>query len=251
VTTLRDQRALSGEELIVDTHKGVMAGTPLAPLLSNLYLRPLDDAFERAGVPFLRYADDMVVFGTEAEVVRSGAEIEERLASLGLALNPRKTRLSAPGEPWEFLGLRYDRGAIDLAANSVGKLRRRVRRIARRARGRQDPAQAAVRRLNRRLYGIGGRSTDFTWGSWFFPLLTVDASLHLLDRLIQDHLRFAVTGVHSRRNHRDVPYESLRGVGYVPLVSAYRAYRRDPAGYEALLESSTGKLQHGTSEVAS
>ncbi len=250
-STLRDLRVLSGDDVIVDTHKGVMAGTPLAPLLSNLYLRPLDDAFEQGGVPFLRYADDMVVFGSEQEVLQHGAEIEERLATLGLELNPRKTRLSAPGEPWEFLGLRYDRGAIDLAGNSVGKLRRRVRRITRRARRRQDPARAAVRRLNRRLYGVGGRSTDFTWASWFFPLLTVDTTLHRLDRLIQDQLRFAVTGVHSRRNFKDVPYVRLQGVGYLPLVSAYRAYQRGPAEYEALLESSTGKLQHGTGEVAS
>jgi len=249
--TLRDQRVRSGDEVIVDTHKGVMAGTPLAPLLSNLYLRSLDDAFEQAGVPFLRYADDMVVFGSEQEVLQHGAEIEESLAALGLELNPRKTRLSAPGEPWEFLGLRYERGAIDLAGNSVGKLRRRVRRIARKARSRQDPARAAVRRLNRRLYGIGGRSTDFTWGSWFFPLLTVDDTLHRLDRLIQDQLRFAVTGVHSRRNFKEVSYERLRGVGYLPLVSAYRAYQVGPTEYEALLESSAGKLQHGTSEVAS
>jgi RNA-directed DNA polymerase len=249
--TLRDQRVRSGNEVIVDTHKGVMAGTPLAPLLSNLYLRSLDDAVEQAGVPFLRYADDMVVFGSEQEVLQHGAEIEESLAALGLELNPRKARLSAPGEPWEFLGLRYERGAIDLAGNSVGKLRRRVRRIARRARRRQDPARVAVRRLNRRLYGIGGRSTDFTWASWFFPLLTVDATLRRLDRLIQDQLRFAVTGVHSRRNFKEVSYESLRGVGYLPLVSGYRAYRRGPAEYEALLESSMAKLQPGTSEVAS
>jgi hypothetical protein len=249
--TLCDQRVLSGDDTVVDTHKGVMAGTPLAPLLSNLYLRPLDHAFDRAGVPFLRYADDMVVFGSEQEVMAHGAEIEERLAALGLALNPRKTRLSAPGEPWEFLGLRYHSGSLDLAGNSVGKLRRRVRRIVRRARRREDPARAAVRRLNRRLYGIGGRARDFTWASWFFPLLTVDTTLHELDRLIQEQLRFGVTGVHSRRNFRDVPYEGLRGVGYLPLVSAYRAFQRGAAEYEKLLESSNGKLQHGTSEVAS
>jgi hypothetical protein len=261
--TLRDPRVLNGDEVIVDTHKGVMAGTPLAPLLSNLYLRSLDDAFEAARVPFLRYADDMVVFGSEQEVLQRGAEIEKRLAELGLALNPRKTRLSPPGESWEFLGLRYDRGAIDLAVNSVGKLRRRVRRIARRARRRADPVRAAVRRLNRRLYGIGGRSTDFTWASWFFPLLTVDATLHRLDRLIQHQLRFAVTGVHSRRNFRQVPYEHLTAAGYLPLVSAYHAYHqgareyedllaRDGAdGYEGRLESSNGKVHHGTKEVAS
>jgi RNA-directed DNA polymerase len=243
--TLRDQRVLSGDEVIIDTHKGVMAGTPLAPLLSNLYLRPLDDALEQAGVPFLRYADDMIVFGSEQEVLHLAGEIEERLSAFGLALNPRKTRLSAPGEPWEFLGLRYDRGAIDLAGNSVGKLRRRVRRIARRARSRRDPAQAAVRRLNRRLFGIGGRSTDFTWASWFFPLLTVDATLHRLDRLIQEQLRFAVTGVHSRQNFKQVSYEQLKAAGYLPLVSAYYAYHQGASEYEDLLARETVDLDSG------
>jgi hypothetical protein len=70
---------------------------------------------------------------------------------------------------------------------------------------------------------VGGRSTDFTWASWFFPLLTGDATLRRLDSLIQEQLRFAVTGVHSRRNFKEVSYERLQGVGYVPLVSAYRA----------------------------
>jgi RNA-directed DNA polymerase len=248
-STLREERVRSGDTLVADHHKGVMAGTPLAPLLSNLYLRPLDGAFDNARIPFLRYADDMVVFGTAQEVAQHGADTGRRLAALGLELNPRKTRLSAPGEPWEFLGLRYESGSLDLAANSTAKLRRRVRRIARRARRRPDPARLAVRRLNRRLYGVGGRSTDFTWASWFFPLLTGDATLHQLDRLIQDQLRFAVTGVHSRRNFKEVPYEGLRGVGYVPLVTAYHAFRQGPAEYEAALESCTGKLL--TAEVAS
>jgi RNA-directed DNA polymerase len=157
-------------------------------------------------------------------------------------LNERKTRLSPPGEPWEFLGLRHDHGSLDLATNTIAKLRRRVRRIARRARRRPDPARRAVRRLNRRLYGVGGRTTDFTWASWFFPLLSTDASLRKLDPLIQDQLRFAVTGAHSRRNFKEVPYDRLREVGYVPLVSAYHAYRSSPAEYEALLESRAGDL---------
>jgi RNA-directed DNA polymerase len=250
-TTLREQRVRKGDDVVVEPHKGLMAGTPLAPLLSNLYLRSLDDTFDEARIPFLRYADDMVVFGTAAEVARHRLDIEQRLAAVGLELNPRKTRVSSPGEPWEFLGLRYDSGSLDLATNSVAKLRRRVRRIARRARRRSDPARLAVRRLNRRLYGVGGRSTDFTWASWFFPLLSGDATLRRLDGLVQEQLRFAVTGLQSRRNFREVSYEALRGVGYLPLVSAFHAYRRKPAEYEALLESCTNKLQDGTTEVAS
>jgi RNA-directed DNA polymerase len=248
---LRDQRVVVAGLELLDTHKGVMAGSPLAPLLSNLYLKPLDDAFEHARIPFLRYADDMIVFGSAEEVARHSADIEQRLAALGLELNPRKTRLSAAGEPWEFLGLRYDGGSLGLATNTAAKLRRRVRRIVRRARNRPDPARRAVRRLNRRLYGIGGRSTDFTWASWFFPLLSGDTDLRRMDGLIQEQLRFAVTGQHSRQNFKSVPYDELRGVGYLPLVSAYHAYRRGAAEYEALLESCKERWSVDLSNVRS
>jgi RNA-directed DNA polymerase len=239
--TLRDSRVLIGDAEANEPHKGVMAGTPLAPILSNLYLRPLDDAFERAAVPYVRYADDIVVFGNRSAVEQHRYEIESRLAGLGLELNHRKTRLSGPGEPWEFLGLKYDRGSLDVAPNTAAKLRRRARRIARRARGRPDPAQYAVRKLNRRLFGVGGRVPDFTWASWFFPLLTGDATLRRLDATIQEQLRFAVTGVHERRNFSEVSYNQLRGVGYLPLVSAYHAFHRRPGEYQALLAGCMGR----------
>jgi len=235
--TLRDPRVIADGRVGLDSHKGVMAGTPLAPFLSNFYLRPLDAVFEASGVPYLRYADDIVVFGSVSEAEWSRAVIEEQLAGLGLQLNPRKTRLSGPGEPWEFLGLRYERGALDIAPHTARKLRRRVRRLARRAREHGDPACFAVRRLNRRLFGVGGRSSEFSWAGWFFPLLSDHASLPALDRLIQEQLRFAVTGVHSRGNLRTVPYAALRRAGYLPLVTAYHAYRQGAGVYQRLLSN--------------
>ena len=51
----------------------------------------------------------------------------------------------------------------------------------------------------------------------------------------------AVTGAHSKRNFEAVPYERLRGVGYVPLVSAYHAYRRGALEYESVLAGSSEK----------
>ena len=38
-----------------------MAGTALAPLLSNLYLKELDDMAAGLGAPYARYSDDIVV----------------------------------------------------------------------------------------------------------------------------------------------------------------------------------------------
>jgi retron-type reverse transcriptase len=237
--TLRDSRVVAEGELVHDAHKGVMAGTPLAPMLSNLYLSRLDAAFEASGVPYIRYADDIVVFAEPSELDRQRSFIEQELLALGLELNERKTRISAPGLPWEFLGFRYERGSLDIAPNTAGKLRRRVRRIARRARDHSDPCAWAVRRLNRRLYGVGGRPADFSWAGWFFPLLGGDATLRRLDQLIQAQLRYSVTGRHEKRNFRAVRYHELAVAGYLPLVSAFHKYRQDVALYDRLLASRT------------
>ncbi len=223
--TLTDQRVIADGSIVNDGHKGVMAGTPLAPLLSNLYLRPLDATFESSGVPYVRYADDMVVFAPVSDIDEHRERIKTSLHDLGLELNARKTRVSLPGQPWEFLGFRYSQRRLDVAPNTARKLRRRVRRIARRACGRLDACAFAVRRLNRRLYGVGGGRADFTWAGWFFPLLSTDATLRSLDRLIQGQLRYAVTGRHEKRNFDGVPYSALREAGYLPLVAAFHRYR--------------------------
>jgi hypothetical protein len=237
--TLQDPRVLSDGALVGDHHKGVMAGTPLAPLLANLYLRRIDLEFEHAPVGYVRYADDFLVFGREPEMVETRQYLETRLADLGLGLNREKTRIVPAGEAWEFLGLRYHGGRIDLATHTVGKMHRRLRRLARKARTRDDPAGFFIGSLNRRIYGIGGDPADFTWATWFFPLLTEDASLRQLDALVQEQARFAITGRHQRRNRGEVPYAALRSAGYLPLVSAFHAYRRGDGRYAARLETAT------------
>ena len=222
--------------VLADPRKGVLAGTPLAPLLANLYLRPLDDMFEAAEIAYLRYADDLLVFGSPSELASHRGALERRLGELGLEVNSRKTRVSAAAAAWEFLGLRHERGRIDLASTTVDKMRHRARRLARRARGRPNAARYVIRRLNRKLYGVGVDVSRFTWATWFFPLIDSDATLRRLDRVVQEQLRFAVTGRHERRNRGAVSYAQLAEAGYLPLVTAYRAYRRGPADFESLLE---------------
>ena len=45
-----------------ETHEGVPQGGPLSPLLSNIMLNELDKELDRRGHPFVRYADDCMIF---------------------------------------------------------------------------------------------------------------------------------------------------------------------------------------------
>ncbi len=228
------------QEMLSDDSRGVLAGTPLAPLLSNLYLRPLDDLFESSHVPYLRYADDLILFDKAESILSHHDAIAKLLLELGLEINARKLRLSSPGAAWEFLGLRNDHGLVDLATTTLSKMHHRVRRLSRRAQGRRDPARYVIRRLNRKLFGIGADTSAFTWATWFFPLINSDVGLRRLDHVVQEQLRFAVTRRHERRNRGAMPYAQLAARGYLPLVTAFRAYRRGPGDYEWVLDRRVG-----------
>ena len=48
--------------LFVRSEEGTPQGGPLSPLLSNVMLNELDKELENSGLPFVRYADDSMIF---------------------------------------------------------------------------------------------------------------------------------------------------------------------------------------------
>ena len=82
--------------LLVSQHKGVAQGSPLSPLLANLFLRPFDRAVGQVNSSTLvRYADDLVVLCREQELATSLlAQIKSELRKLKLELHPDKTRIT-------------------------------------------------------------------------------------------------------------------------------------------------------------
>lgn len=89
-----------------DTGRGLAQGAPVSPILANLHLDVLDEAFgERSPVRIVRFADDFVLLtktkpGAEAALERA----RDVLSDNGLELNLAKTRIVAWEQAFEFLG---------------------------------------------------------------------------------------------------------------------------------------------------
>ena len=77
---------------LVAREKGTPQGSPISPLLANLFMHYAFDKWmdrEHPGSPFERYADDVVIHcDTEAKALHLWAVLAERLGSLGLELHP-------------------------------------------------------------------------------------------------------------------------------------------------------------------
>ncbi|MEX2138186.1 MAG: GNAT family N-acetyltransferase [Pirellulales bacterium] len=88
---------------------GAPQGAVLSPLLSNLYLDPLDHLVAQAGYEMVRYADDFVTLcRTREQADRALALVQTWTTENGLTLHPTKTRIAeAVTDGFEFLGYRF------------------------------------------------------------------------------------------------------------------------------------------------
>ena len=89
---------------------GVPQGSPLSPLLSNLYLDELDETLLDANHRLVRFADDFVVLARSREQADAALELtRSTLERLALRLNPTKTRVIHSDQGFEFLGWSFVR----------------------------------------------------------------------------------------------------------------------------------------------
>lgn len=242
---LQEERVLEEGQQLRESH-GAMAGTPISPFLANLYLAEVDRFFEEEGVLYLRYSDDILLFaGSREELLRRQEQLYGQLAALGLSVNPDKERVTESGETFEFLGVAHCQREVDLSANTMRKIKAKIRRKSEALRRWQrrkglEPDKAAVgliHAMNEKFYGYGnpaGRfrggeesmADAFTWSRWFFPLLTTDRGLKEVDAYLREYIRYAVTGRHNKGNYR-ISYEQLRQWGYMSLVHEYYRHKKE------------------------
>lgn len=103
--------------VVSDADAGAPQGSPLSPLLANVGLHRLDEAWQadgrRLGV-LVRYADDLVVLCATRKQAEAARELVAAvLKTLGLRLSPEKTRivkLAGGAEGFDFLGFHHRMG---------------------------------------------------------------------------------------------------------------------------------------------
>lgn len=116
---------------------GAPQGAVLSPLLSNIYLNPLDHLLARQGFEMVRYADDFVVLcRTAADAQRALDVIRDWTAQAGLTLHPTKTRIvDARTDGFDFLGYNFQGGTRRPRQKSLAKLKDAVRAKTKRTNG--------------------------------------------------------------------------------------------------------------------
>jgi len=207
--------------------RGTPQGGVISPLLANIFLHELDQAFNGTNGPrrfanarLIRYADDFVILARYMGPLIQEF-VQRSLQGLGLELNRDKTRIVDLGsrrESLDFLGFtfRYDRSLrgegtylnIVPSAKSLKRLRERLRQMT--SRRVQAPIEEVIRRVS--LY-LKGWSAYFSFGYPRVAFRKVNWFVHKRFR------RFMVTRSQRRCKLLDGPslYSAVRAKGLIYL----------------------------------
>lgn len=118
---------------------GTPQGAIISPLLSNIYLDPLDHLMAGKGYKMVRYADDFVILTDSMEKAEAALLLVQKwMSEAGLVLHPEKTRItdaSQKGGGFDFLGYHFLRKGRWARKKSVQKLKARLKPLTKRANG--------------------------------------------------------------------------------------------------------------------
>lgn len=106
--------------------KGLPQGSPIAPLLANLYLTGFDTALEAEAFTHVRYADDFVVLAKDETSAHRGlGYVSTYLGSrLRLQIKPAKTQLARADDGFNFVGFRFTRDTWTVPSESINRFQK-------------------------------------------------------------------------------------------------------------------------------
>lgn len=214
-----------------DEKRGIPQGSPLSPLLSNLYMRRFVLGWkhlghaERFGAQIVTYADDLVI------CCKRGAEealsaMRQIMTRLKLRVNEEKTHVRrVPAEHFEFLGYSFGRfystktGRAYLGTQPSKKSIRRLITTVREQTDRKNvllDAEFVVARLNRALRG---------WAN-YFCLGPVSKAYAAIDTYTMRRLHRWLCSKHKIRSSGGARFSAeyiTQGLGLVRLPSLTRS----------------------------
>ena len=217
-----------------ETGAGTPQGSPISPLLANVALHVLDQAWARGGRSLgvlVRYADDFVILcATKQRAEQARRLVVQILARLGLHLHPDKTRivgLARGRQGFDFLGFHHHkvaswrrRGRWYLQRWPATRAMNAIRAKVREATDRRFVGHSLawiVGNLNRVLRGWGAY---FCYGNAARKFADIDSYVH-------ERLAIFASIKHGLRYHRNwsrrFSWAWLRGLGVYRLSGRVRS----------------------------